>query len=114
MVDTKGAYIVQLVVINNVALNTQKIIDACKEHNVVIEVNANPRRLDMPWEWVDNAMEKGVMLSINPDAHELSEYEHCRYGVLAAQKGGLTKERNLSSFSLKVFEKFLARQYKKR
>lgn len=84
-----------------------KIIDACAEHKVVIEINANPRRLDMDWQWIDYAMQKNVLLSINPDAHETSEYDNCRYGVLSAQKGGLTKEKNLSSFSLAEFENFI-------
>ncbi|MBO9572259.1 MAG: DNA polymerase/3'-5' exonuclease PolX, partial [Chitinophagaceae bacterium] len=84
------------------------IIDACAKNNVAIEINANPRRLDMSWEWVDYALEKNVLLSIDPDAHEISEYDNNRYGVLAAQKGGLTPDRNLSSFSLKDFNAFLS------
>jgi DNA polymerase (family 10) len=88
----------------------KKIIEACAEHKVVIEINANPRRLDMDWNWIDYALEKGVMLSIDPDAHEISEYDNCRYGVIAAQKGGLTKDMNLSSFGLAEFVEFLKRQ----
>ena len=83
------------------------IIDACATNKVVIEINANPRRLDIDWQWIRYALDKGVMLSINPDAHDISEYGNCRFGVLAAQKGGLTSERNLSSFGLKDFEKFI-------
>ena len=90
------------------------VIDACAEQEVVIEVNANPRRLDMTWEWVGYAMEKGVLLSVDPDAHDVMEFDHCRHGVLVAQKGGLTRERNLSSFSLGEFERFLERQRGKR
>jgi DNA polymerase (family 10) len=52
-------------------------------------------------------MEKGVLLSINPDAHALEEFSYLKYGTLVAQKGGLPASRNLSSFSLKEFEKFL-------
>ena len=85
----------------------QKIIEACAAHNVVIELNAHPRRLDMDWYWIDAAMEKGVLISIDPDAHTTEGFDDCRYGVLAAQKGGLTKEKNLSSFSLTQFENFL-------
>lgn len=88
-------------------VNHKQIIDACAAHNVAIEINANPRRLDMDWSWIDYALEKNVLLSIDPDAHEISEYDNCRYGVLAAQKGGLTKEKNLSSFTLKEFERYL-------
>jgi DNA polymerase (family 10) len=50
-----------------------------------------------------------VLLSIDPDAHDTSEYANCRFGVLAAQKGGLKKEYNLSSFSLKEIERYLAK-----
>ncbi len=89
-------------------IDHKKIIDTCAEHNVVIEINANPRRLDMGWEWVDYAMEKNVLLSINPDAHEISEYDNNKYGVYAAQKGGLQAKQNLSSFSLKDFNEFLS------
>ena len=86
----------------------RKIINACAEHNVVIEINANPRRLDMDWYWIDYALDKGVLVSIDPDAHDIAEFDNCRYGVLAAQKGGVKKEDNLSSFSLKEFEKFIS------
>lgn len=83
------------------------IIDACVENKVVIELNAHPRRLDIDWRWIDIALEKGALISIDPDAHSIEGYEDCRYGVLAAQKGGLTAGKNLSSFSLVEFEKYL-------
>jgi DNA polymerase (family 10) len=88
-----------------------KIIDACKANNVVIELNAHPRRLDMDWRFIRKAISKGVLISIDPDAHALNGFDDNYYGVLAAQKGGLTKEQNLSSFSLPDFEQFL-RSYK--
>jgi len=88
-------------------LDHKVIIDACAENNVVIEINANPQRLDMQWQWVDYALEKGVMLSVNPDAHSTEEFKNIKYGVLVGQKGGLRKEQNLSSFSLTQFEEFL-------
>lgn len=90
------------------------IIDACALHGVVIEVNANPRRLDMRWQWIPYAVSKGVLLSINPDAHSREEIDKIRYGVLAAQKGLLTAERNLSSFSLEELEEFIAGKKRKK
>lgn len=86
----------------------RKIIDACATNHVAIEINAHPRRLDIDWRWINYAMEKGVYLSINPDAHALSGFDDIRYGVLVAQKGGLTNARNLSSFSLTQFEQYLS------
>lgn len=99
---------------NGYPVDHKKIIDACAHHNVVIEINAHPRRLDIDWRWIEYAVEKGVLLSINPDAHFLTGFDDVKYGVLAAQKGGLTKENNLSSFDLPAFENWLAKNRKKR
>jgi DNA polymerase (family 10) len=84
------------------------LIDACVAHNVVIEINAHPRRLDLDWSWIPYAMEQGAMVSIDPDAHSMEGIDLVKYGVQASQKGGLTKERNLSSMGLVAFEAFLA------
>lgn len=92
---------------NGYPVDHKKIIDACAANKVVIELNAHPRRLDIDWRWIDYAMEKDVLLSVNPDAHNTDGFLDIKYGVLAAQKGGLTKEKNLSSFSLDQFEAFL-------
>lgn len=88
------------------------IIDACVENQVVIELNAHPRRLDMDWRWIGYALEKGVLISIDPDAHSTEGYNDIRYGVLAAQKAGLTPDRNLSSFTLEQFRFFLGEKRK--
>lgn len=80
-------------------IDHKKIIDACQKNNVVIEINANPWRLDLDWRWVRYAMERGVKLSINPDAHEMDGYADMKYGVLVGRKGGLTKEMTLNSLS---------------
>ena len=86
----------------------KRIIDACVAHNVVIELNAHPRRLDMDWRWIGYALEKGALISIDPDAHTIEGYNDIRYGVLAAQKAGVTAAANLSSFGLEKFRQFLA------
>jgi DNA polymerase (family 10) len=92
----------------------KKIVDACAANNVVIELNAHPRRLDIDWRWIKYALEKNVLLSIDPDAHYVRGYDDIRYGTLVAQKAGLTKEKNLSSFSLSAFEAFLSAQRAKK
>lgn len=91
-------------------LDHKTIIDTCAANEVVVELNAHPRRLDIDWRWIDYAMEKNVLLSVDPDAHSIDGFDDCRYGVLAAQKGGLTADRNLSSFSLPAFEAYLAKR----
>lgn len=95
---------------NGYPVNHEQIIEACHEHQVVIELNAHPRRLDIDWQWIEPAVSKGVLISIDPDAHAIEGFDDCRFGVLAAQKGGLKKENNLSSFTLKEFEDFLMRK----
>ncbi|MHA4811514.1 PHP domain-containing protein [Flavitalea flava] len=92
----------------------KKIIDACAENKVVLELNAHPRRLDIDWRWIHYALEKNVLISIDPDAHSTKGYKDIKYGVLAAQKAGLTPEKNLSSFSLAQFQAFLAARKKAR
>jgi DNA polymerase (family 10) len=86
------------------------LIDACAAHGVVIELNAHPRRLDLDWRWISYALQKNVMISIDPDAHSISGYHDIHYGVLAAQKGGVSAEQNLSSFSLQQMLEFVDRK----
>lgn len=86
------------------------IIDACAEHGVIIELNANPYRLDLDWTWIPYALEKGVMISINPDAHSTGGIEHIKYGVYAARKGGLDASSCLSAYSLSAIEKLLQKR----
>ncbi len=70
-------------------VNHKLIIDACANNNVVIELNANPWRLDIDWEWISYAVEKGVKISINPDAHSIAGYQDIHWGISAANKSGV-------------------------
>ncbi|MBS7563540.1 DNA polymerase/3'-5' exonuclease PolX [Mucilaginibacter sp. Bleaf8] len=85
----------------------KKVIDACAANSVVIEINANPLRLDLDWRWCQYALDKGVWLSINPDAHRVEGFHDMEYGILSARKGGLTKEMCLNALPLEgIKEKF--------
>ncbi len=88
-------------------LRYPELIAACRQHNVVIEINANPRRLDIDWRWLHECRKQNVLCSVNPDAHHTDGILDIRYGVLAAQKGLLTAGMNLSSYSLTEFETIL-------
>ncbi|MCA5006482.1 DNA polymerase/3'-5' exonuclease PolX [Sphingobacterium bovistauri] len=81
-------------------LDFKKIIDACAANKVVIEINANPLRLDLDWRWHRYALEKGVLLSINPDAHRTEGLLDMQYGVFVGRKGGLSLDKCLNAFSL--------------
>lgn len=78
----------------------EAIINACAEYGVIIEINAHPKRLDIDWRWVRKALDKGLVLSINPDAHEIVGYNDMYYGVCVGRKGGLTKEQTFNAWSV--------------
>lgn len=87
-------------------LDHKLIIDACAANNVIIEINANPWRLDLDWRWVHYAMEKGVKLAINPDAHAMEGYADMRYGVMVGRKGGLTAEMTFNALGKEALNKY--------
>jgi len=91
-------------------IDYKKVIDACAANNVVIEINANPLRLDLDWRWHQYALEKGVMLSINPDAHRKEGFHDMHFGVLTARKGGLTAKMNLNSLTLEEITAYFAKR----
>jgi DNA polymerase (family 10) len=88
-------------------LDYPEIINACAEHNVAIELNAHPYRLDLDWKWIDYAVSKGVKVSINPDAHSIEGFGDLYYGVCAGRKGYLTAEHTLNALTLKEFTGWL-------
>ncbi|WP_375437151.1 helix-hairpin-helix domain-containing protein [uncultured Hymenobacter sp.] len=91
-------------------LDHKAIIDACAKHQVIIEINANPWRLDLDWRWVHYALEQGVQLSINPDAHHTNGYADMRYGVFMGRKGGLTKDMTFNAKSVGEVADYFARR----
>jgi DNA polymerase (family 10) len=99
----------QLLIRPGYPVDFKKVIDACAANGVVIELNANPYRLDMDWSQIPYALSKGVMLSVNPDAHSIGEIDNIRWGVSAARKGGLTKDMTWNALGLKEVEKWLKR-----
>ena len=84
------------------------IIDACAANGVIIEINAHPRRLDLDWRWVSYAMEKEVMLSINPDAHRISGIDDIKWGVWSGRKGGLLKELTFNTKTVDEVEAYFS------
>lgn len=85
-------------------IDHKKVIDACAANNVIMELNAHPYRLDIDWRWIQYCIEKGVKISINPDAHQKQGYHDMHYGTCAARKGMLTKEMCFNSLSLLEME----------
>ena len=88
----------------------KKIIDACSTNGVVIEINAHPYRLDLDWRHIDYALNKGVKLSINPDAHHTKGYHDMHFGVCVARKGGLIKDMCFNSMNLSEIDTYFKKR----
>lgn len=80
-------------------LNLGRVLDAARHHAVAIELNANPHRLDLDWRFCKDARDRGVVFSINPDAHTAEGLGDLRYGVGIARKGWLTRDDVLNTQS---------------
>lgn len=92
-------------------IDYKKVIDACAANQVIIEINANPLRLDLDWRWHQYALEKGVRLAINPDAHRTAGFYDMHHGVQIARKGGLTAKQCLNALTLgEISDYFQARK----
>jgi len=89
------------------AVNHAKIIDCAAETRTVIELNCSPHRLDMDWRWWKRAKDKGVLCSINPDAHSADQLHYLHFGIRLARKGWLSREDILNTRPLAQVEKFL-------
>ena len=89
------------------AVNHAMVIDCAAETRTIIELNCNPLRLDMDWRWWKSARDKGVLCSINPDAHSTARLHHLGLGVRLARKGWLSKQDVFNTRSVNEVEAFL-------
>lgn len=90
------------------ALDIPAVIEAAAATGTIIELNASPRRLDMDWRWWPLAKEKGVLCSINPDAHHVSHLQFLWNGIGAARKGWLTAADVVNTLPLGKIERVLS------
>ena len=89
-------------------MNVAKIIDAAIANRKILELNANPMRLDMDWRHWRRAAEKGLLCCINPDAHATHHFDYQLAGVNAARKGWLSTKNILNSRSLSEVKEYLS------
>jgi DNA polymerase (family 10) len=87
-------------------IDLNELVALASEHNTAIEINANPRRLDLDWKFGNKAKEVGMMTSINPDAHTIDGIDLMSYGVRIARKGKYEKERVLNTKSAEEVKAF--------
>ncbi len=91
-------------------VDLDEIVKAAAATKTIIELNANPRRLDMDWRLWRHAKELGVLCSINPDAHSMGGFQDLWFGVQAARKGWLSREVVVNCLSRDEVVKALKRK----
>ncbi len=78
-----------------------EVFKALKEQRVALEINSNPHRLDLDWRKCRRAKEYGILMTIDPDAHRLSGFDHVVLGVGVARKGWLEEKDVLNTMGYK-------------
>jgi len=72
-------------------MDMEAVLEVAAKTHTIVEINANPRRLDLDWRWCPLAKKLGVSFGIHPDAHDPEGLQDLRFGVGIARKGWLTK-----------------------
>jgi DNA polymerase (family 10) len=90
-------------------INMGKLVNSAIQNNVVLEINANPKRLDLDWRYIKSAKDKGCLFVISPDAHSFEGIEFIKYGINIAKKGWLESKNVVNAFNLNDFEQILCK-----
>jgi DNA polymerase (family 10) len=93
-----------------VPLDFEQVIDCAVKHDVAIEINANPHRLDMDWRHSFYAHKKGLKIVISPDAHSVTGIDDLKYGINVARKGWWTTADVINTWPLEKVERWLRRE----
>ena len=89
-------------------VDIERVLAACAEHDVAVEANGNPWRLDLDWRWLRRGLELGCRFSINPEAHATGEIaSSTRWGVAIARKSGMPAGRVINALDRSAFARWL-------
>ena len=93
-------------------LDMEAVLQAAAEMSTVIEINAHPDRLDLPDRYVRRAVELGVRLAINSDAHDVQDFDYLFFGVATARRGWATAEDVLNTWELDRLLSWLSKRHR--
>ncbi len=88
-------------------IDLERVFEIAQRHNVIMELNAHPQRLDLNAGNLRTAAKLGLKIAINTDAHAISELDNMRFGVYQARRGWLTPDDVINTYSLKKLMKFI-------
>lgn len=88
-----------------------EIISAAKAHDVALEINANPKRLDLRDTHVRAAVEAGCLIAIDTDAHRDRHFDFLIYGVLTGRRGWLTAKQCINAWPARKLHAWLATKH---
>lgn len=74
------------------AVDLERVLAACAEHGVAVEINASPYRLDLDSTWAKRALDRGLKLVVNPDAHSVEGLDDVQWGLAVARRAGATSD----------------------
>jgi DNA polymerase (family 10) len=92
------------------AVDLEAVLEAAARLQVIMELNSSPYRLDLDWQWLRRARDLGLLISLNPDAHNLEGLGDVDYGVMTARKGWLTPADVLNTYAPGDVSRLLARR----
>jgi DNA polymerase (family 10) len=91
-------------------VDLDRILRAAAEHQVLIEINGQPDRMELDWVHVRHAKSLGILMVLNPDAHSTAELKYVRYALDVARRGWLEKAEILNTRSLREVLQIFARR----
>ncbi|MFC1622162.1 DNA polymerase/3'-5' exonuclease PolX [Patescibacteria group bacterium] len=91
------------------AVNWQKILKTASENNKILEIDANPHRLDLPEDLVQQAVKRAIPVVINSDAHDVNQFDFMKYGIDVAKRGWCEKEHVVNTLGVDELLKYFKR-----
>lgn len=87
-------------------VDMHKIIDACAANNVAIEINGDPYRLDLDPQYIDYALSKGIVFTLDSDTHDSSDFKNINNAIEIAESHNIPTTQCLNTFSLSQLQEY--------